>query len=145
MDQDDEDLQMALKMSMQPPEPKRSKPGEAGAPVEESPESKSRRVQRELMAAAAEKRMMMMAAARSQQQPPSAVPPSASAGTVAEPKKSENLAKELSVDEANQLFSMVFGSNVSKEILAQWTNQGIRLVLLACCYNNFSMLGGIWY
>lgn len=126
MDQEDEDLQMALKMSMQPPEPKRSKPGEAGAPVEESPESKSRRVQRELMAAAAEKRMMMAAAARSQQQPPPAAAPSASAGTVAEPKKSENLAKELSVDDANQLFSMVFGSNVSKEILAQWTNQGIR-------------------
>ncbi|KAA8546557.1 hypothetical protein F0562_002704 [Nyssa sinensis] len=62
-DQEEEDLRMALRMSMQhePPEPKRSKPrenvGPAGLP-EESPEVKNRKLQRELMAAAAEKRMM---------------------------------------------------------------------------------------
>ncbi|PIM97383.1 hypothetical protein CDL12_30148 [Handroanthus impetiginosus] len=28
--------------------------------------------------------------------------------------------------EANKLFFMIFGSNVSKDILAQWSNQGIR-------------------
>jgi len=32
----------------------------------------------------------------------------------------------LSSEEACQLFSMVFGSDVSKGILAQWSNQGIR-------------------
>lgn len=130
MDQDDEDLQMALKMSMSssPPEPKRSKPGEhAGAPApEESPETKSRRVQRELMAAAAEKRMTMMAATARTEKPPPPAARSAEAEAEAEPPRRENLAKELSFDEANQLFSMVFGSSVSKEILAQWTNQGIR-------------------
>ncbi|KAK4387386.1 Ubiquitin carboxyl-terminal hydrolase MINDY-3 [Sesamum angolense] len=64
--QEDEDLKAALRQSMQQhesPEPKRSKPREnsgvgGGAPQpEESPEVRSRRIQRELMAAAAEKRL----------------------------------------------------------------------------------------
>ncbi|CAO2834075.1 unnamed protein product [Amaranthus hypochondriacus] len=134
MDQEEEELQMALKMSMQssnsPPEPKRSKaedPNIDGAPpssMEESPELKSRRVQRELMAAAAEKRMM-------KNPPPKTELPSTGASTsvsvnVSVEKRGENLGEELSVEEANQLFSMVFGGSVSKEILAQWSNQGIR-------------------
>jgi hypothetical protein len=32
----------------------------------------------------------------------------------------------LSVEESDQLFSIVFGNEVSKSVLAQWTNQGIR-------------------
>ena len=40
--------------------------------------------------------------------------------------ESVNLGKELLQEEAKQLFSMVFGTEVSKDILAQWTNQGIR-------------------
>lgn len=127
---------MALRMSMQPqitspPEPKRSKPREAaavaGAPAvlpEESPEAKSRRLQRELMAAAAEKRMTTTTTAKSQR--PSSASTAGSIGTEVEAKRRENVGKELSMEEANQLFSMVFGGSVSKEILAQWTNQGIR-------------------
>lgn len=131
-DQEDEDLQMAIRMSMQhsPPEPKRSKPRDAavsgivsGSP-EESPEAKSRRLQRELMAAAAEKRMM---AAKSVSSP---VVKGGKAGEVGRkdesPMEGGNLSKELSLEEANQLFLMVFGSEVSKGILAQWSNQGIR-------------------
>ncbi|XP_038700182.1 ubiquitin carboxyl-terminal hydrolase MINDY-3-like isoform X2 [Tripterygium wilfordii] len=135
-DQEEEDLRMALRMSMQheSPEPKRSKPRDAvtGALVdcpEESPEAKNRRLQRELMAAAAEKRML---AARITS--PSGSPSKAISNTRAHSAKSENdlgrkgatSGKELSPEEANQLFSMVFGTGVSKDILAQWSNQGIR-------------------
>ncbi|KAE8100429.1 hypothetical protein FH972_018329 [Carpinus fangiana] len=132
-DQEEEDLRMALRMSMQhsPPEPKRSKPRDAPAGTQagspqESPESKSRRLQRELMAAAAEKRMLA-----SRTTTASAGSASGSASKVvnkAEELGAEGLGsgKELSKEEAQQLFSMVFGSEVSKDILAQWTNQGIR-------------------
>lgn len=134
-DQEEDDLRMALRMSMQhsPPEPKRSKPRDApaGSPAgspQESPESKSRRLQRELMAAAAEKRML---AAR----PTTAAAGLGSGSASKVEKKAEELGvegsgsgsgKELSEEDAQQLFSMVFGSEVSKDILAQWTNQGIR-------------------
>ncbi|KAI4352972.1 hypothetical protein L6164_007173 [Bauhinia variegata] len=131
-DHEDEDLQMAIRMSMQhsPPEPKRSKPRDAvsglvsGSP-DESPESKSRRLQRELMAAAAEKRMMATQ---------SVLPPTkdkgGKSGEVARKEQlrleNVNVSKELSLEEANELFMVVFGSEVSKDILAQWSNQGIR-------------------
>ncbi|XVE55162.1 hypothetical protein DITRI_Ditri03aG0137800 [Diplodiscus trichospermus] len=129
--QEEEDLRMALRMSMQnsPPEPKRSKPREAAnlAATTTTPEG-SRRLQRELMAAAAEKRML--AAYKS-------VPASSSAvkserrGDLGRKEmeikdKEVNLGNELSEEEAYQLFLMVFGSGVSKDILAQWSNQGIR-------------------
>lgn len=128
-DQEEEDLRMALRMSMQhsPPEPKRSKPRDApaGAPADspqESPEATTRRLQRELMAAAAEKRMLAARVAT----------PSAVSVPKVEKKEKElgprgvSSWKELSEEEAKQLFSMVFGNEVSKDILAQWTNQGIR-------------------
>lgn len=134
-DQEDEDFQMAIRMSMQhsPPEPKRSKPRDAavsgvvsGSP-EESPEAKSRRLQRELMAAAAEKRMM--AAAKSV---PAPIVKGGKSGEVGRKEESRleggNSSKELSLEEANQLFLMLFGSEVSKGILAQWSNQGIRYI-----------------
>ncbi|KAA8537890.1 hypothetical protein F0562_027530 [Nyssa sinensis] len=144
-DQEEEDLGMAMRMSMQhePPEPKRSKPRENVVPVgssEESPEVKNRRLQRELMAAAAEKRMM---AAKSAAPACSAskveksvvgAKEKRSGGAGAEGQKgvddcmgrNVNSGKELSPAEASQLFSMVFGCKVTKDILAQWTNQGIR-------------------
>ncbi|KAL6522121.1 hypothetical protein OROMI_031998 [Orobanche minor] len=34
----------------------------------------------------------------------------------------------LSILEADELFLMIFGSRVSKDVLAQWTNQGIRYI-----------------
>lgn len=149
MDQEDDELRMALRMSMQqppsPPEPKRSKPREnAGVPAEsgdESPESKNRRLQRELMAAAAEKRMMTL---RNDAGPTwaSASAPKLERNSVKIAKEEEvkcsgvgkgvvkkievDSGKQLSVAEANQLFSMVFGNTVSRDILGQWTNQGIR-------------------
>lgn len=136
--QEEEDLRMALRMSMQhtPPEPKRSKPRDgAGACVgataisspEESPEAKSRRLQRELMASAAEKRMLATKSASS------ASPIKVSHDSAVSVSKEKELVavegnsgKELSLEDANQLLFMVFGSEVSKDILAQWTNQGIR-------------------
>ncbi|CAK9309735.1 unnamed protein product [Citrullus colocynthis] len=129
-DQEEEDLRTALRMSMQqhsPPEPKRSKPRDSsvGTPTsssEESPEVKSRRLQRELMAAAAEKRML---AAKSYSEAVGSASKSVKKGKEFS-VKDVNLGKELSETEANQLFSMVFGDEVSKDILAQWSNQGIR-------------------
>ncbi|XVF39090.1 hypothetical protein PTKIN_Ptkin01aG0007400 [Pterospermum kingtungense] len=127
--QEEEDLKMALRMSMQnsPPEPKRSKPREPANSATTTPED-SRRLQRELMAAAAEKRML--AAAKSV---PASSPASKSekGGDLARKEieikaKKVNLGNELSEEEAHQLFFMVFGSLVSKDILAQWSNQGIR-------------------
>ncbi|XP_043720436.1 ubiquitin carboxyl-terminal hydrolase MINDY-3-like [Telopea speciosissima] len=144
-DQEEEELRMALHMSMQnsPPEAKRSKPREnvgsttVSATLEESPEAKNRKLQRELMAAAAEKRMTMaknLAAAKTQTSFTVAAPDKgvsvikAEKDVVTRPiiQKAEDLREELSPEVANQLFSMVFGSSVSRDILAQWTNQGIR-------------------
>ena len=113
---------MALRMSMQdtPPEPKRSKPRDAESPPHESSEVKTRRLQRELMAAAAEKRILGSRTAS----PPSPAPaPAPEANAVV---RGRELGAELSAEEANQLFSMVFGGDVTKGILAQWSNQGIR-------------------
>ncbi|WVZ24086.1 hypothetical protein V8G54_002630 [Vigna mungo] len=121
---------MAIRMSMQhaTPETKRNKPQDAVAGAvsessEDSPEPKTRR--RELMAAAAEKRI-----AATVRVFPSSLLPGKKSGELGRREelrlKSVNLSKELSVEEANQLFSMVFGNEVSKGILAQWSNQGVR-------------------
>lgn len=120
-------------MQHEPPEPKRSKPrdnviGAMSESPNESPDVKNRRLQRELMAAAAEKRMVASAATKSSASiaSPSKVEKSvAVAVTVAAPKK-ENLREEMPSEAASRLFSMVFGDEVTKGILAQWSNQGIR-------------------
>uniref|UniRef100_A0A5B6ZUI3 ubiquitinyl hydrolase 1 n=1 Tax=Davidia involucrata TaxID=16924 RepID=A0A5B6ZUI3_DAVIN len=147
-DQEDEDYLMALRMSMQhePPEPKRSKPRENAVPVgssEESQEVKTRRLQRELMADAAEKRMMAAKSAAAAADAGSASKVGMSVVGAKEEKsggagaeglkgvddckgKNVNLGEELSPAEASQLFSMVFGCEVTKDVLAQWSNQGIR-------------------
>ncbi|KAI7997172.1 Ubiquitin carboxyl-terminal hydrolase MINDY-3 [Camellia lanceoleosa] len=141
-DQEEEDLRMAMRMSMQhePPEPKRSKPrenvvgggGPAGSPEE------SRKMQRELMAAAAERRMVAArgaaAAAQMAEKSVAVAVEEKGLGDRAEGQKcmgdskgkNVELGKELSLAEANQLFLMVFGSAVTRDILAQWSNQGIR-------------------
>lgn len=130
-DQEDEELKMALRMSMQKesPEHKRSKPGEEG----ESPEVKNRRLQRELMAAAAEKRMMAMAknlvVEKKRGGSSSGVVQckvDKSVNLVKGEEKNVNLGEELTIEEANELFSMIFGCEVTKDILGQWSNQGIR-------------------
>jgi len=82
------------------------------------------------MAAAAEKRIA--AAVRVL---PSSLPPGKKSGELGRREelrsKSVNLSKELSAEEANQLFAMVFGIEVSKGILAQWSNQGIRYFIIS--------------
>ncbi|KAJ4953420.1 hypothetical protein NE237_030252 [Protea cynaroides] len=155
-DQEEEDLRMALRMSLQnsPPEAKRSKPWEnaggstVSATPEESPEAINKKLQREIMAAAAEKRMIMtknLVAAKAEKSVTVAavekgvpaikmekevvikpITQKAGAGSPVEGGKDLNLREELSPEVANQLFSMVFGTGVSRDILAQWTNQGIR-------------------
>lgn len=145
---------MALRLSMQQnetPEPKRSKPmentpiGGEAAPAEESPEVKNRRLQRELMAAAAEKRMgaaknaaeKQMVAAKNAVMNVVKVTDAEITGLEVEKKgkgvnlenaevKRECLGVLLSGGQANKLFSMIFGNRVSKDVLAQWSNQGIR-------------------
>lgn len=110
--QEDEDLKLALQMSMQYnlPELKRSNPIGSGSHSGESPEAKTRRLQREIMAAAAEKRMVLF--------PKSPSPPTQ--------EKARTLGSCLGKEESDQLFGMLFGDVVTKSILAQWTNQGIR-------------------
>ncbi|XP_075517140.1 uncharacterized protein LOC142551666 [Primulina tabacum] len=153
-DQEEEDLKMALRLSMQQnesPEPKRSKPmentpvGGEAAPAEKLPEVKNRRLQRELMAAAAEKRMgaaknaaeKQMVAAKNAVKNVEKVTDAEIAGLEVEKKgkgvnlenaeaKRGSLGVSLSGDQANKLFSMIFGNSVSKDVLAQWSNQGIR-------------------
>ncbi|XP_039124294.1 ubiquitin carboxyl-terminal hydrolase MINDY-3 [Dioscorea cayenensis subsp. rotundata] len=133
-DREDEELQMALRMSLQssPPEAKRSKPREG---AEESPEARNRRLQRELMASAAEKRIRATENKSPSLSPkvespnknvgPSGVPVSITEARRTAERKVRS-GEALPPEVANELFSMVFGSGVSKGILAQWSNQGIR-------------------
>uniref|UniRef100_A0A1D1XMK2 ubiquitinyl hydrolase 1 n=1 Tax=Anthurium amnicola TaxID=1678845 RepID=A0A1D1XMK2_9ARAE len=160
--QEEDDLQMALRISLQaaPPEAKRSKPPED---AEESPEARGRRLRREIMAAAAERRIAMTRAEGSGSAAKQAVvPDGVAAGAVESPRiqdrvdmhsgggagspcamteaaglpdrkvvgvsgtREVDVGEELRPEDANQLFFMLFGSSVSKDILLQWTNQGIR-------------------
>ncbi|XP_059631612.1 uncharacterized protein LOC132274364 [Cornus florida] len=130
VDQEEDDLQVEMRMSMQHDSPgqKRSEPREntgGGDGQAESPEVA-------LMSVAAEKAMMVAKNAASVSSP---LKVESNVGDAKEEKiggvdASEggnvNLGKEISADEANQLFSMVFGSEVTKNILVQWSNQGIR-------------------
>jgi len=122
-DKEEEDLRIALRVSMQhsPPEPKRSKPRDtpAGAPAV-SPDESPQRLQQELMAVTTKKRML---AARTGSDLSLA---GSGLGSVSKVEKKEkelgvesvNFGKELSQEEAKQLFSMVFRTEVSKDILA---------------------------
>ncbi|KAI3993190.1 hypothetical protein MKX01_009933 [Papaver californicum] len=124
---------------------------EGGEGEELSPEAKTRKLQREKMAAAAEKRMMMMgkspvvSAPKTEKKIDVVLGPEKCGSSVGldkkiaeksvvteksdgvgEVEKNLNFGEELSAQEADQLFTMVFGNCVSKDILAQWSNQGIR-------------------
>ncbi|KAF9601300.1 hypothetical protein IFM89_018410 [Coptis chinensis] len=145
VDQEEEDLRMALDMSLHSssPETKRSRENivipspttttttTTLSNVEESPEAKTRKLQRELMLAAAEKRLLLAASRNSSNSKSSSSPvvkieKNVVIVTRGGEERNNVMGEEISVREANQLFSMVFGSCVSREILAQWTNQGIR-------------------
>ncbi|CAA6668383.1 unnamed protein product [Spirodela intermedia] len=137
--QDEEDLKMALLMSLQsaPSEAKRSKPPED---AEESPEARGRRLRREVMAAAAERRMATSRSGgwgnpvpRSMQWPCRRLaflllwsPPEGNTDRKVVGETRQVDVGELCQEDANRLFSMLFGGAVSKSILLQWTNQGIR-------------------
>nr|TKW04360.1 hypothetical protein SEVIR_7G104000v2 [Setaria viridis] len=138
--EEDEELQMALRMSLQgsppaQPEPKRSKPPPPPPAAELSPEAEARRKQRELMAAAAEKRLRAAAVSVARSSPPPqqavvepapAPSPEAAEEEKADPEPTGISMEELPPDVAEQLWAMVFGAGVSKAVLAQWSNQGIR-------------------
>ncbi|KAI3686066.1 hypothetical protein L1987_79736 [Smallanthus sonchifolius] len=132
VDHVEDDLPKALRTSMQH-EPKRSKARDDGAeiPMEETPEVNNRRSQRELMAAAAEKRIIAATTATKTSAVYNASSSSEDSSSrvdecVPVVKEEKNLGEEVSPEHAHQLFSMVFGNEVSKGILAQWSNQGIR-------------------
>ncbi|KAI4339697.1 hypothetical protein MLD38_024609 [Melastoma candidum] len=122
--EEEENLRTALRMSMQTPEPKRSRlprdsPVSPPALEDGDEDGSSRRAQRrELMAAAAEKRLL---ASRATSSAPAVVAP-----VVPSSERSERVGRGLTGQEASELFQVVFGGDVSKGILSQWTNQGIR-------------------
>lgn len=145
-DHDDEELRMALQMSLQPPpEAKRSKPREnagTGASMEVS-EDNARRLQRELRASAAEKRMQSAQTPRVQTLSPNIhmqegtgmaevkerpfTVDKLSPQQVYRGKRSiDDETQGLSVQQSEQLYSMVFGPQVTKDVLSQWCNQGFR-------------------
>lgn len=154
-DHDDEELQRAFRMSLQPaPDAKRSKSWDVAGSTE-SPEAMDRRIQRELRAAAAEQRRVSAVGI---------LDPSSSVSvdsTVASPftklrtptkltDREEGLAslrddaekanvnrgkrrveeerQQLPLRLAEQLYMLVFGANVSKDVLCQWCHQGFRFV-----------------
>ncbi|KAK8448797.1 hypothetical protein SEVIR_7G104000v4 [Setaria viridis] len=110
--EEDEELQMALRMSLQgsppaQPEPKRSKPPPPPPAAELSPEAEARRKQRELMAAAAEKRLRAAAVsvARSSPPPQQAVvePAPAPSPEAAEEEKADPEPTGISMEEAEEV------------------------------------------
>jgi hypothetical protein len=152
---DDEELQRAFRMSLQPaPDAKRSKPRDvAAAGSTESPEALDRRVQRELRAAAAEQRRLSALGTTT----PGTHDPSSSSlsleNTLAAspipklPDRSEGLnplrdtaaektnrgkrrvedeRQQLPLRTVEQLYTLVFGTKVSKDVLSQWCHQGFR-------------------
>lgn len=169
---DDEELQKAFRMSLQPaPEAKRSKPRDglvapSSPPTSSSAEDsevRARRIQRELRAAAAEHRMLAAqkdstspnpsrpksnSPDRVASSPLSSMSPQASpalssdsmfvsrGATAASTRdcgdKSGNrgkkvlgiISEQLPVPVAEQLFNMVFGASVPRDVIVQWCNQG---------------------
>ncbi|CAA0810010.1 ubiquitin interaction motif-containing protein [Striga hermonthica] len=133
VDQEADDLKMALKLSMQDRESPELKKGESregfvGAegvapPVEEElTEVESRRRQRELMAAAAEKRMAEVKSVWSSKNAEN----QGLEGVVEGAENSGKSEVELSMAEAEKLFQIIFGDRVCENVLGQWSNQGIR-------------------
>ncbi|KAF2933972.1 uncharacterized protein [Oryza sativa Japonica Group] len=151
-EEEEEELQMALRMSLQgsppaqQPEPKRSKPppppAEEGVAAADA-EAEARRKQRELRAAAAEKRLRAVAPSPAAAAPRPPAPEVVArevevevkadpgpSGVSMEEAKAEEVEEEkgerLPTDVAEKLWLMVFGNKLEKEVLAQWSNQGIR-------------------
>ncbi|KAJ3675137.1 hypothetical protein LUZ60_004179 [Juncus effusus] len=151
--EEEEELQMALRMSLQssPPGAKRSKPRDLTAPSSsagvESDEARNRRLQRELMAAAAEKRIRALTKGKGteeevavvEQERESEISDETMREVEVEEEKGEmkvielvaemplpELGEEMPLLSVEELFVMIFGEGVSRAVLAQWCNQGIR-------------------
>nr|XP_015636881.1 ubiquitin carboxyl-terminal hydrolase MINDY-3 [Oryza sativa Japonica Group]CAE04637.3 OSJNBa0028I23.19 [Oryza sativa Japonica Group] len=151
-EEEEEELPMLLPMSLQgsPPaqqaEPKRSKPppppAEEGVAAADA-EGEARRKQRELRAAAADKRLRAVAPSPAAAAPRPPAPEVVArevevevkadpgpSGVSMEEAKAEEVEEEkgerLPTDVAEKLWLMVFGNKLEKEVLAQWSNQGIR-------------------
>ncbi|KAI5058414.1 hypothetical protein GOP47_0026584 [Adiantum capillus-veneris] len=115
-DPDEQELQKALLMSLQPaPEAKRSKPRDGPVAGTQDVVAQARRTERELRAAAAEQRMLAFQRAQERATPSTSTLPSHLV-----------LGDPLSITDSEKLFTMVFGSSVSKEIITQWCHQGFR-------------------
>lgn len=119
---------------------------DAGGSSSETPEAINRRLQREVLAAAAEKRMVAQMSAKAQNSAVSNPPPPQGFGSpdvkekpvpakkplpppqqVSRGKRTlDDEGQSLSTQESEQLYKMVFGNLVSKDILSQWCNQGFR-------------------
>jgi len=119
---------------------------DAGGSSSETPEAINRRLQRELLAAAAEKRMVAQMSAKAQnsavsnpsppqgfgspdvkEKPVPAKKPLPPPQQVSRGKRTlDDEGQSLSTQESEQLYKMVFGNVVSKDILSQWCNQGFR-------------------
>uniref|UniRef100_A0A0D6QZU1 ubiquitinyl hydrolase 1 n=1 Tax=Araucaria cunninghamii TaxID=56994 RepID=A0A0D6QZU1_ARACU len=148
-DHDDEELKMALQMSLQPPpEAKRSKPLENAGTSDsnEAPDARARRLQREQLADAAEKRMLFAQMNKAGNAAPSLVRVQQAVTAPASPAKErpppaerpsqplpqqvkrsvERESQSLSSGQAEELYHMVFGRTVTKDILSQWCKQGFR-------------------
>eukprot|EP00250_Pteridium_aquilinum_P001142 c11349_g1_i1 orf=375-2147(+) len=113
---DEQELQKALLLSLQPvPEAKRSKPRDGPLAEPQDVAAQARRTERELRAAAAEQRMLAVQKAHDKAVSTSSIQPSL-----------HIVGHPLPIPDAEKLFTMVFGSNVSKEIITQWCHQGFR-------------------
>ncbi|MCO5608192.1 hypothetical protein L7F22_062398 [Adiantum nelumboides] len=115
-DPDEQELQRALLMSLQPaPEAKRSKPLDGPIVATQDVAAQARRTERELRAAAAEQRMLAFQRAQEKATPSTSTQAS-----------HHVLGNPLSDTDSEKLFTVVFGSTVSKEIIMQWCHQGFR-------------------
>lgn len=111
---DELELQKALLMSLQPaPEAKRSKPRDGSLAEPQDVTAQARMTERELRAAAAEQRMLALQRA-------------SATSSISRQPSSHIAGHPLPLPDAEKLFSIVFGSNVSKEIITQWCHQGFR-------------------
>ncbi|XP_073306899.1 uncharacterized protein [Primulina huaijiensis] len=138
--QEGENKKMALDMSMQQsesPEPKRSKPmdttdagGVMVASGEEFLETDNRLLQGELGASAEEEEKPTLVAnidAKNVGTGESEVDRKGKSVKLEESEvKSGGPGMMLSMADANKIFLMTFGNRVAKDVLSQWTNQGIR-------------------
>lgn len=135
-DQEGENKKMALSMQQnESPEPKRSKQMDAAdasevmvASGQDFLATNNMLLQRELVAAAAEKQTVTAnSVVKNVETSESEVDRKGKSVQLEESEaKSESPGMMLSVEDAKKIFLMTFGNGVTKDVLSQWSNQGIR-------------------